>query len=106
VIKRVRDFVPERTKSLGGWQRSCRWVAFPRMNENRRPSRHALLSVTDDGWSLTAEFFSAVLVWTFFGWLADRWLHTTPWLVAGGALLGFALGMYLMWHRLQRSNEN
>ncbi len=74
------------------------------MDENRRPSRHALLAETDDGWSLTAELVSAVLVWTFLGWLADRWLDTTPWLVATGAILGFVLGIYLLWVRLQALN--
>lgn len=65
-----------------------------------------MLAEQDDGWSLTAEFFSAVLVWTLIGWLADLWLDTTPWLVAGGALLGFVLGIYLMWVRLKQSKDS
>lgn len=70
------------------------------MDGNRKPSRHAKIAEMDDGWSLTAEFISAVLVWTFFGWLADRWLGTDPWLVAIGAMLGFVLGIYLAWLRV------
>lgn len=74
-------------------------LGFGPMDGNRRPSRHAQLAELDDGWALTAEFISAVLVWTLLGWLADRWLSTTPWLVAAGAVLGFVLGTYLVWLR-------
>lgn len=69
------------------------------MDGNRSPSRLAQITEMDKGWSLTSEFISAVLVWTLFGWLADRWLGTDPWLVAFGAVLGFVLGMYLVWLR-------
>ena len=75
------------------------------MDEDRRPSRLAQLANTDDGWSHSAEFVSAVLVWTLVGWLADSWLGTTPWLVATGALLGFVLGTYLLWLRLHDTND-
>lgn len=76
------------------------------MDGNRRPSRLAQLAEMDDGWSLTAEFISAVLVWTFLGWLADRWLGTDPWLVAFGAVLGFVLGIYLVWLRAIRPADD
>ena len=76
------------------------------MDGNRRPSRLAQIAEMDDGWSLTAEFISAVLVWTFLGWLADRWLGTDPWLVAFGAVLGFVLGIYLVWLRAIRPADD
>ncbi len=76
------------------------------MDEDRRRSRHALLAETDDGWSHTAEFVSAVLVWTLLGWLTDRWLDTDPWFVATGAVLGFGLGIYLLWLRLVRDDDD
>lgn len=76
------------------------------MDGNRRPSRLAQIAEMDDGWSLTAEFISAVLVWTLFGWLADRWLGTDPWLVAFGAVLGFVLGIYLVWLRAIRPADD
>ena len=75
------------------------------MDDDRRPTRHALLAETDDGWAATADFVSAVLVWTLIGWLADRWLDTTPWLVVAGAVLGFVLGIYVLWLRLVRSSD-
>lgn len=76
------------------------------MDGNRRPSRLAQLAQMDDGWSLTAELISAVLVWTFLGWLADRWLGTDPWLVALGAVLGSVLGFYLVWLRAIRPPDD
>lgn len=76
------------------------------MDGNRSPSRLAQITEMDKGWSLTSEFISAVLVWTLFGWLADRWLGTDPWLVAFGAVLGFVLGMYLVWLRAIRPTDD
>jgi len=31
----------------------------------------------------------AILLAGFLGYLADRWLHTSPWLMIGGGGLGF-----------------
>ena len=33
-----------------------------------------------------------VVVFTVLGYLADRWLHTVPWLMIGGVLVGAVLG--------------
>lgn len=73
------------------------------MDGNRQPSRLKALTDMDRN---TADFVSAVLVWTLIGWLADRWLGTDPWLVALGAVLGFVLGMYLVWLRAFRAEED
>lgn len=73
------------------------------MDGNQRPSGHKALTDMD---RISADFVSAVLVWTLFGWLADRWLGTDPWLVALGAVLGFTLGMYLVWLRAIRPEED
>ena len=93
------DFVRQCTKSFGGLASRHHVASVRAMDDDRRPSRLAQLNRLDDGWALTAEFISAVLTWTFLGWLADRWLGTDPWLVALGAVLGFAAGMYLAWLR-------
>lgn len=75
------------------------------MDENPRNSRLAQLAELDDGWALSAEFFSAVLVWTGLGWFGDRWLGTDPWLVVSGAVLGFILGIYLVWVRATHTDD-
>ena len=40
-----------------------------------------------------AIFFS-VLAFLGFGYLLDRWLGTSPWLMVAGILLGSAVGFY------------
>lgn len=45
------------------------------------------------------ELISAILLWTGLGYLLDRWLGTTPWLLVAGGLLGNAAGIYLIWIR-------
>lgn len=59
----------------------------------------------DSGWALTVEFMTAVGVWMGIGWLLDRWLGTWPWLMAAGAALGFALGMYLAYLRYSAASH-
>lgn len=38
-------------------------------------------------------FFSVALL-TGIGWLLDRWLKTSPWLMVAGLVLGAAAGLY------------
>ena len=38
-------------------------------------------------------FFSVLAFWGV-GYLLDRWLGTSPWLMVGGILLGSAVGLY------------
>jgi ATP synthase protein I len=38
-------------------------------------------------------FFSVVTL-LGLGWLLDRWLGTSPWLLVAGIVLGSALGLY------------
>jgi F0F1-type ATP synthase assembly protein I len=45
----------------------------------------------DASWQLAGS----VALWTLIGWFADRKLHTAPWLLVSGAVLGISLGFYL-----------
>lgn len=45
------------------------------------------------------ELIAGTLTWAGIGWLLDRWLGTGPWLLAIGALVGNAAGLYLIWLR-------
>jgi ATP synthase protein I len=38
--------------------------------------------------------FFAVLSFMGFGWLLDRWLGTSPWLLVAGIVLGSVVGFY------------
>lgn len=40
-----------------------------------------------------AIFFS-VLAFLGIGWLLDRWLETSPWLMVAGIILGSIIGFY------------
>ncbi|GAO39374.1 hypothetical protein SCH01S_29_00620 [Sphingomonas changbaiensis NBRC 104936] len=45
------------------------------------------------GWAIGIEFVGAVLVGAFAGYLLDKWLGTTPWLMIVLLILGFAAGL-------------
>ena len=79
-------------------------AAFSRADGNlpeKRPSEgqeeHAAESYRraapylDASWQLVGS----VALWTAAGWFADRKLHTVPWLLVSGAVIGTALGFYL-----------
>jgi ATP synthase protein I len=40
------------------------------------------------------SLFAAVLAGLIVGWLLDRWLGTSPWLLVLGIVLGAAAGFY------------
>ena len=67
-----------------------------------RASQRALLLGLDQASVMGVELLGATLTWTGLGFLADRWLGTTPWLLALGAILGNAAGIYLVWLRSNR----
>jgi ATP synthase protein I len=61
--------------------------------------RRGMWADFDSGWVMSAELLSATLTWGAIGWLLDRWLGTTPWLMVVGFVVGNATGLYLVWHR-------
>jgi len=64
--------------------------------------RRSLFRGVDQSSVLSVELITATLGWAGIGWLVDRWLGTSPWFLAIGALLGNATGIYLVWLRGQR----
>ena len=40
------------------------------------------------------SLFAAVVTGLGLGWLLDRWLGTSPWLLVAGLVLGIAAGFY------------
>lgn len=60
----------------------------------------------DTGWAMTLELLTATLVWGGVGWLLDTYvLRTDPWLMVGGFILGFALGMYRLYLQMQEDGR-
>lgn len=50
---------------------------------------------------MVAELISATVTWGGIGWLLDRWLHTGPWLLVIGLVIGHVAGFYLVYLRSQ-----
>ena len=50
-------------------------------------------------WTVLAYLLSGPLLYGGLGWLADRWLGTSPVFVLIGILGGMALALYVVWVR-------
>lgn len=55
----------------------------------------AAQKVTSQAYKIIADLLGGVLLGLGLGYLADRFLGTTPWGIIGGVLLGFALSIYM-----------
>lgn len=51
------------------------------------------------------ELIASILTWSAIGWFLDQWLGTRPWLLVSGALIGNAAGLYLVWLRSGRMEQ-
>jgi F0F1-type ATP synthase assembly protein I len=54
-------------------------------NENRRSGM---------AYAAALSLFFTVAMLLGLGWLLDRWLKTSPWLMVAGIILGSILGLY------------
>lgn len=54
-------------------------------NENRKSGM---------AYAAALSLFFTVATLLGLGWLLDRWLKTSPWLMVAGIILGSALGLY------------
>ena len=45
----------------------------------------------DASWQLVVS----VGLWVLVGYFLDKWLHTAPWLLVAGSVLGMTIGFYL-----------
>lgn len=57
------------------------------------------------GLNLTIEFLAAIMTWGGIGWVVDRWLGTSPWVMIAGFVLGNACGIYLVWLHSRSEDE-
>lgn len=64
--------------------------------------RPKLWADIDHGSIMGAELVVGILVWGGIGFLLDRWLGTSPWLLLIGTFVGFGGGLYLIWVRSAR----
>ena len=54
--------------------------------------------------SLGIEMAAAVLIGTFMGYWADRWLGTQPWILIIGFILGAAAGFRSLYRIISRED--
>jgi ATP synthase protein I len=62
-----------------------------------RPAQKGGTSAWGVGTRVGVELLSALVVGVGIGWGLDRWLHTTPFLMVLGVLLGGAAGIANVW---------
>ncbi len=75
------------------------------MTDRDRTFRRDMWKDADSGWAMTVELITATFVWGGIGWLVDRWLETPPWFTVAGFVLGFGLGMYLIFMRAEAQGK-
>ncbi|WP_298125441.1 AtpZ/AtpI family protein [Brevundimonas sp.] len=62
----------------------------------REVSQHgAAAAASSQAWRILAELFGGVFVGVAIGFVADRFLGTTPWGMIAGVLLGFAVSVWM-----------
>jgi ATP synthase protein I len=71
------------------------------VDDDAHPSASSSTPAVGDGeaWTVLAYLISGPLLYGGLGWLADRWLGTSPWLGLVGIVGGMALAVYLVWVR-------
>ena len=55
----------------------------------------------NQGYQVLGELIGGILGGLGLGWLLDKWLHSTPWGMIAGTLLGMVLAVYLVVKRSQ-----
>lgn len=74
----------------------ARLDAFEARTATQKPSHVESESGSADGYRLLADLIGGVLVGLGFGWLLDRYLHTAPFGLIGGSLIGTGASIYLV----------
>jgi ATP synthase protein I len=62
---------------------------MPEENDREETNRKTGLA-----YAAAFSLFAAVVSGLGLGWLLDRWLGTSPWLLVAGLVLGIAAGFY------------
>jgi len=60
----------------------------------------------DSAWANSSRLMAGLILYTFLGWLASRWLGHQQLLMALGAMFGLALSFYLMFVSLARETRD
>jgi ATP synthase protein I len=84
---------PERSSDEARSRLDARLEAF---EAKRAPKPSDVAGVfSGEGYRFLGEVVSGVLGGTGLGWLVDRFLHTQPWGLIGGLLIGTGLSIFV-----------
>jgi ATP synthase protein I len=72
----------------------ARLDAFEARKAAEKPAKAESEKANQDGYRLLADLIGGVLVGLGFGWLLDRYVHTSPWGMVGGLLIGLGLSIF------------
>ena len=72
----------------------ARLAAFEAKKAAEKPAKAASEKGNQDGYRLLADLIGGVLVGLGFGWLLDHYVHTSPWGMVGGLLIGLGLAIF------------
>ena len=72
----------------------ARLAAFEARKAAEKPVKAASEKVQQDGYRLLADLIGGVLVGLGFGWLLDHYVHTSPWGMVGGLLIGLGIAIF------------
>lgn len=72
----------------------ARLAAFEAKKAAEKPAKAASEKANQDGYRLLADLIGGVLVGLGFGWLLDHYVHTSPWGMVGGLLIGLGLAIF------------
>lgn len=56
--------------------------------------------MSDAAWLITSRMMAGILLYAGLGWLISRWVGHADLLIAGGALIGLGLSMFLVIRQL------
>jgi ATP synthase protein I len=72
----------------------ARLAAFEARKAAEKPVKAESERAQQDGYRLLADLIGGVLVGIGFGWLLDHYVHTSPWGMVGGLLIGLGLAIF------------
>lgn len=72
----------------------ARLDAFEARKAAEKPHGATSERATQDGYRLLADLIGGVLVGVGFGWLLDHYVHTSPWGMVGGLLIGLGIAIF------------
>lgn len=64
-----------------------------------------IAAAIDDGWLSGGSFLNSILAGTLLGFLLDRWLDTSPWLIIAGVVLGSYAGFVQLWRLMKQQDQ-